>query len=330
VRISREALIDLARDEAVQRAATNNVLSAYLIGSVASGDPLLGGAADIDLILIHAEQPVERREIVPLSDDVHLDIEHHARAMYARPRTLRTHPWMGPAMCEPIFLYDPEHLFEWAQAAARGQYYRPDHMLNRARAFLQRARQARSVLSISNRWLKTYTRAVLEAANALACLSGFPVAGRRLVRELETCLDELGQPQVYQQFLNLLGASAIDSWDLPTRLSAWGRAFDDAATASPDPDLAPCRRRYYHAGLQAFAEESRPEATIYTLLTTWENAIYALASAGHLDSHAAAWQAFVMDLELHEGAYAARGEALEKFIDEVEAHIEAWADASGA
>jgi hypothetical protein len=40
--------------------------------------------------------------MVFLSEQVHLDIAHHARELYARPKDLRIHPWLGPSMCEPI------------------------------------------------------------------------------------------------------------------------------------------------------------------------------------------------------------------------------------
>jgi predicted nucleotidyltransferase len=74
VKITRQHLIDLARNEALKRADLNNVLSAYLIGSVASGDPLLGDTADIDLVLIHQGEAPSQRETVRLSHQVHFDI----------------------------------------------------------------------------------------------------------------------------------------------------------------------------------------------------------------------------------------------------------------
>ena len=39
MRITREKLIELARTEAERRAAREDVISAYVIGSVASGEP---------------------------------------------------------------------------------------------------------------------------------------------------------------------------------------------------------------------------------------------------------------------------------------------------
>ena len=120
MKITRQQLIDLARHEVLQRTHQRGILSGYLIGSVVGGDPLLGDTADIDLVLIHRESVTPKREAVRLSHQVHLDISHHSKDVYMKPSELRVDPWLGPSLCEPIFLHDPEHFFEWAQAGARG------------------------------------------------------------------------------------------------------------------------------------------------------------------------------------------------------------------
>lgn len=330
MRITRDKLIELARREAEQRTETSDVISGYLIGSVVKGQPLLGDTADIDLVLIHDGQPALSRESVPLSDQVHFDIAHHSRDLYDRPRELRVHPWLGPAMCEPIFLHDPQHFFEWAQAGARGQFYRPDHMHSRALAFLKRAREARSVLALSGRWIKTYTRAALEAANAVACLSGFPVAGRRLALSLELVIKELGYPEVYVGLMRLLGAETLQGWDMPEWLSAWARAFDAASVLVTEPDLAPCRRSYYLSGFQALVEADRPETVIWTLLTTWERSMYALNTTEMTTVHSPTWETLLQHLRLGPSSAASRSEELENYLDQVEDVVETWARQMGA
>ena len=113
----------------------------------------------MDLVLIHEYEPAIPREIVPLSDEVHLDISHHAKRLYKQPRELRVDPWLGPSMCEPVFLHDPNHFFEWAQASVRGQFHRPDYMLARGAAFLERARISLKGLETDRLWLSDWTRA---------------------------------------------------------------------------------------------------------------------------------------------------------------------------
>lgn len=329
MRITNEKLVELGRREAEQRAAIGDVISGYIIGSVAHNRAMLGGTADIDLVLIHEEPPPVPMEVVPLSDQIHLDITHHSRELYTQPRDLRVHPWLGPSLCEPIFLHDPQHFFERAQAGARGRFFRPDHIHIRACAFLKRARHARAVLNLSNRWIKTYSRAVLEAANAAVSLTGFPVAGRRLVLDLERASEELNYAEVYEGFLQLLGAENVDGWNMPDLLSAWARAYDISGEISSDPDLAPCRRSYYLSGFQALAEANRPEAVLWTLLTTWENALQALELVETAELHLQTWEATLERLKLSPATAGARSEELEQYLDQIEGFIEAWAKDNG-
>jgi hypothetical protein len=330
VRITNDKLIELGRRETEQRAANGDVISGYIIGSVTRNQAIFGGTADIDLVLIHEGHPPTPREVVHLSDQVHLDIIHHSRELYTQPRELRVHPWLGPSICEPIFLYDPQHLFEWAQASARGRFFRSDYIHSRAHAFLQSARQSKAVLNFSNRWLKTYTRTVLEAANAAVSLTGFPVAGRRLVLNLERASHELNHLEVSKGFLQLLGAENVNGWNLPEMLSTWARTYDLAGEISSDPDLSPCRRSYYLSGFQALAEANRPEAVLWTLLTTWDNALHALEAAEKAEQHLPAWEATLERLRLSPTTAIARSEELEHYLDQMENFIEVWAKQNGA
>ena len=330
MKITREKLLELALRETEQRASHGNVISGYIIGSVAKGTPMLGGTADIDLVLIHSEDPGMTREMMPLSHQVHLDIAHHVKNLYESPRDLRVHPWLGPAICEPIFLFDPVHFFEWAQAGARGQFYRSDYTLARAKAFLARSRQARGLLPLAGRWLKIYTRAVLEAANAAVSLCHFPVAGRRLTHALRHACEEIGHPSIYDGFIHLLGADLMSQWNTPEMLSAWARAFDAVSQISDAPQLAPCRRNYYQSGFHLFVEAGHAEAIVWTLLTTWEQAIHALTLSGTAEPHLPAWESTLAGFELTENSADKRGQELERYIDHIEEIIDKWATQQGA
>ncbi len=330
MRITREKLIELARIEAERRAEREDVVSAYLIGSVASGEPLLGGSADVDLILIHTTSPPIDREMVVLSGDAHLDIGHHARSLYAQPRQLRIHPWLGPAISNPVFVFDPQHFFEWAQAGTRGQFHRPDHARERARSFLATARRAQSELAEDPGWLTLYLRAVQLAANAAACLTGMPISGRRAVLELERRAQSLGRPEVFSGFLRLLGVDDSGGWSLPEWLTAWGRAFNEAAAVSSDPRLHPCRQGYYRSGFQALAEAGRPDAVIWPLLVVWDRAMTALEAHSRSEPHRPAWSAARHQLDLTDASREARGEDLDAYLDHIETVVENWADKAGA
>jgi hypothetical protein len=325
VRITLDKLVDLARREAERRGATRDVISAYVIGSVAAGDPLLGGTADIDLILIHQARPPKRREIVPLSQEVHLDITHHAHTMYRNPRRLRTQPWLGPAVCEPLFLYDPDHFFEWAQASARGQFHRADHVLARARAFLARAKRHRAALNGSDEgWLPCYLHSLLQAANSAASLAGFPAAGRRMAITLGARLRSIGLEDLFAQFNYLLGPDPLSEWEMPEVLSAWAQSFDAASALGTRSELRPVRRGYFLRAFQTLIDDGSSQAILWPLLATWARANLALRAAGAPVPKEAAWHATMAHLSLAPPDRPSREDALEDFIDRVEEVLERW------
>ncbi len=330
MKITREQLIDLARKETLQRAELGDVLSGYLIGSVAGGEPLLGETADIDLVLIHQNDPLSQRETVRLSHQVHLDISHHAKDLYMRPSDLRVDPWLGPALCEPIFLHDPEHFFEWAQAGARGQFFRPDHVHARATAFLKRARQGQSLLALSQRWLKFYLRAGLEAANAVASLDRFPASGRRLALELAEQADHFEYPDLYTGFQALVGSDLLSSWDIPDTLAAWARAYDAASTGLDPHRLPECRRDYYLQGFQAMVEDGCADAILWPLLQIWERTMANLPATEENEIHFEAWQDFLRQIKLEDRDKDMRGQMLLAYIDKNAGWITQWAKRAGA
>jgi predicted nucleotidyltransferase len=328
--ITRAKLIDLARREAEARGASGDVLSAYLVGSVVGGEPLLGGTADIDLVLIHEADPPAAREMVPLSAEIHLDIVHHARALYAQPRSLRLDPWLGPAISEPVFLYDPQHFFEWAQAGARGQFFRPDHTLARSRALLDTARARLPHPPPEQPEVATLLEAALDGANAAALLVGPPAAGRRRLLDLERRADALGHTVVADGLGRLLGLNGRDGRPASAWLGAWARAFDEASVLTTDPRLAACRRAYHLAGYQALIEAGRPDAIVIPLLLIWERTLRVLEAHGRLGEHRPAWDEALAALGLDTPSLPTRLLELDGYLDAIEMLIEGWAARSGA
>lgn len=325
MRVSRENLISLAKKEAEKRAAEDGILSAYLIGSVATGEPVFGGSADVDLVLIHREHVPMAREFMPLSKDFHFDILHHPDELYANPTALRIDPWLGPAMSAPIFLFDPEHFFERAQAGVRGQYHRVDYVHARALGFLSRARQFILNSSPAENWVARVTQSLLEGANAAATLGGFPAAGRRLVPILQARLFDLGQENLYSAFQRLLGANQIEPFHLASWIAAWSKAVE---SASPSHDRFSNFRQNYHAdGFEILLTSSDPNAILWNLISEWNAACLALPHEGE---HHDAWHAALQVLRLDEEDQEQRFDDLEIFLDQVEVFIERWAKKNGA
>lgn len=330
MRIDRERLVELARREVEARLQTDHLVAAYLIGSVAGGEPVLGGAADIDIVMIHDESPSSRREVVPLSEDVHLDIAHHGRERYAQPRQLRVDPWLGPAVYAPIPLYDRDHLFEWAQAAARGQYLRPDHVVQRAAALLAAGRRHRADLATTTHWLTTYVAGVTAAANAVASLDSAPACGRRTLLLLEARLVQAGHPELAPEVLHLLGAEALPDQPVEQWLEAWSLAYDACARFSGDPVLSPHRRAYYRKGIQALLTSDSAPAALLPWLQTWDRVFSTLEAFDLQADHLDAWHSARAALQLASDDAARRADELETFLDRVEVILENWESEHGA
>ena len=75
MRITQDMLIKLAKDLVTKRARSDkDLIAVYLTGSVAEGEPLLGGSTDIDLTFIHREQPALKREVLRVTAEISFDI----------------------------------------------------------------------------------------------------------------------------------------------------------------------------------------------------------------------------------------------------------------
>jgi len=322
VRVTRDKLIDLARQEAERRGQTEDVISGYLIGSVATGDPLINGSTDIDLVLIHQFVPVSKREFIPLSDNIHFDIAHHKDEFYNHPPDLRIHPWLGPSMCEPLFLYDPEHFFERAQAGVRGQFYQSDYVIARSKALLERANHLKAKCYPNNSWISHYAHSAMEAVNALATLGGFPITGRRMAILLRDRLTGLGFEEQFSAFQHLLGGDLLQEEYTPDWLDSWEKIFIAAGYLNPKFNLA--RKNYYQLAFHNLIETKNAEAILWNLITTWDQARQILADAGETKELDTIWEEMLIKLELSDEFMDRRIAELEHHLDAIEEILEKW------
>lgn len=331
--IERATLIKIARDTAAQRMAGRpSLVSAYLTGSVAANEPLLGEATDIDLVLIDGAPPLGR-EVVRLTDQVVVDIVYRSRADYANPKLLRVHPWLGPELCEPLFLHDPTHFFELAQSSARGQFHRPDFVATRARAFLAQAREALHIGVLPGQeptapvTLADFCRALLYTANGAITLTGFPGAGRRLLLKLDGAARKLKRPDLYEAFQAVFGGPELDAAQAQVLFTDWSAAYRAGASAD-DELIHPARRTVYERGFQALIQADRAAEMLWLMLYTWQAALRHLPG----DSvHAEPWAAFLERLQLASPAdFRGRVAEVQAYLTTVDELVEAWADQNGA
>jgi hypothetical protein len=332
MRITPEILRKIARDTVTQRTRSNrDILAVYLIGSLLTEDPLIGGTTDIDLVFIHNGEAPLQREIIRLTDEVHIDIAHHSRYIYHQPRDLRIHPWMGPNIYSCKLLYDPQHFMDFTLASVSGQFFQPENAIVRANVQVEQARQTwlsyqLEIPDTGPKEIETYLRAVCNAANALASLYGSPLAERRLLLEFPQRAQAAGRPGLYKGLLGLLGAAHADAEKLKSWLPSWIAAAEAIPPNNTPPRLHPQRTPYYLRAFEAFLSSPEPMNALWPLLLTWNQAIN-LLGVNHPACHS--WQEAMKDIQLWGTGFQDRLSGLDAFLDMVEEHLDEWGRSNG-
>ncbi len=334
MRVTRETLIRIAKETAQERAFNDkDIVAAYLTGSLVSdSDPMMGGAADIDLILVHASTPMQKRELVKLTPDFHLDIGHRAKAEFKSPRELRGDPWLGYEMYAPMLLYEREKFFDFVQAVLRAgfEFESPALTLQRCRKLLTHGRQVWIDLSdiggkAGPKEVAQYLKSLYHAVNAVCELSGPPIQERRLLLEFPARAEAAEHPGMAAGVLGLLGANNLEAGQLSDWLTDWRSAFETATgNAKVDGRIHPTRLNYYEKAIQSILGGDTPVAALWPLFQTWTLAAVVLP-----EEQAKVWQAARESLGFAGAGFAERVEGLDHFLDDVEILLDEIAAANG-
>jgi len=333
MRITRETLMKVAQEHVAQRVRSDRgLLAAYLSGSMNEEEFLIAGTTDIDLFLVHSDAVGAVREIVPLTEDIHLDIAHHFQRDYRQTRQLRIHPWLGPTVKNYKILYDPQHFLDFTQASVRGQYDRSDHVMERVRGQFTTARQIWNSLQLRPADnppddLLSYLNVLSNAGNSVAGLSGAPLTERRFLIRFEERARAVGRPGLYPGLLGLLGAPKVDVPTLKSWLPAVNAAYAAIPEASCPSRLHPARKHYYLRAFEAFLESNQPLVVLWPLLRTWTLAASLLPSDS---AHRVTWEDAAAHLGLVGGAFQTRLAGLDAYLDLVDETLDEWGRRSGA
>ncbi len=325
--ISRRNLLRIAKETALKSALSDpGLLAAYLTGSVRSENPFLGNATDVDIVFVHAGEAQLQREILPLTPEIHLDIIHNARSLYDKPKDLRVHPWLGPELYDPLPLYDPQHFLEFIQAGVRDRFNEPANVQLRSHHLAEKARQAWSDLQSGQlhgpQQILSYLKSISLAANAIALLSGNPLAERRFLLQFPARTLAAGQPGLAERLLSLLGGNRVESATLSGFLPDWEKAFIEAAgIPTVNGRIAVARLGYYKLACESLLESETPQASLWPLLLTWTFSVSVLPPMG--DDH---WRSACDVLGLDDASFDERMEELDHFLDAIEALQERLAD----
>jgi hypothetical protein len=321
MRTTRDALLKIARDTAEKAFIPNpNITAAFLVGSMLSENPFMGSTADIDLLVIYNGIPPREREIIKLSNDIHLDIRYESAELYAQPRELRGDPWRGYNMWDPLLLHQKARFFEYTQSIVRSQFDEPANRLKRAYAFSAPARTAWTEMQLdpaSAQPLKLLNAAA-DAANTVAVLSGAPIPERRLLAEFPARANKLENPELVKGLLDIIAAQVtvdfVREW-----LPAWEAAFIAGGYKPVEARVHIARLGYYKAAIQTLLESDFPLAAVWPMLFTWALA----AETGNLTSeHKRAWAKALAQLKLDSSGMTERLDALDHFLDILEETLE--------
>lgn len=328
MRITRDALLKLAKDTTEKTLAPNkNVTAVFLVGSMLSDDPFMGGSTDVDLLVIYNGDPPDQREIIKLSNDFHIDIQYESASLYAQPRELRGDPWRGHTMWNPKLLHQKGRFFEYTQSILRAQFDEPANQLKRAYSFSAPARTAWSGMQFdpaSVEPLQILTAAA-DAANAVAVLSGAPLPERRLLVEFPARAQAIENPDFVKSLLDIIARQVnvdfVREW-----LPSWEAAFSTAGQVPLDMSLHIARLGYYKSAITTLLESDFPLAAVWPMLLTWAR----VADAGNFSSdHSRAWTRVLALLGLDPLGMPERVDALDRYLDVLEETLEHTAARSG-
>jgi len=330
MRITRETLIKTAKETASHYARQDkSLVCIYLTGSILlEEDPLLGNTGDVDLVMVHdAEQPYPR-ELVRLTEDVHLDIAHYYQGIFARPRNLRQDPWVGSFLCEdPVCLYDLQHWFELKQASVAAQFNLPETVLSRCRPMSEAARKI--WMDINQEEIKPipvvilkYLQALELAANSIACLSGPALTERRFLINFPKRAEAVERPGLASGLVDLLSRQVLSEENWKSYFPDWQESLTTASkTKKHSVKLDACRLAYY---IKAAA--GNPSIAPWLVLRTWALAENTLGSESRT---AERWMDLCNSVGLGEESFFHQLSALDAYLDGVEETLDIWASKFG-
>lgn len=335
MRVTRESLVRIARQTAVDRAkADPTILAAYLTGSLASGEePMLGGCTDVDIVFVHSVQLDNPREIVRLTPEFHLDIVHRAKADYKSPRELRTDPRLAWELYDPMLLFQSERFFEFYQAGLRAgfEFSAPALVIARCRALYAESRRAWTALltadeqAITPRDVLRFLSGVESACNAVVGITAAPLAERSFLPKFAALAEAGGCAESSGVPFQLLGAGHVDAGTITAWLPEWEHDFaSGGSVAGADARIDRCRYVYYSKAILSDIDGGAPAAALWPLMMTWTLAASRLPAASQTG-----WRQACTYLGLVGPSSAERLDQLDLFLDAVDSRLEQIATENG-
>jgi len=326
VRITQDMLIKIAKDHVAKRIRREkDLVAVYLTGSVSEGEPLLGGSTDIDLIFVHKEEPPLKREVLRVTYEISLDIEHHHQSFYTYHRRLRQNPRIGFALCNhQNILHDKDHWLEFIQASVSARFDSPENVYGRAQQFGENARTLWFDLDDPQEvawedWIALYFKAVGTTANAIACLNGPALTTRRFMLAFTSRAEALENLPLVGELTRLLGNQNMTEDLFAEWRPIWEQTLD-AANDQPDcpPNISKVRKAYFLQSVDAMSESGTLHAVLWPMIETWQQALSCLENEKYHQN----WHRFLEELGFSPDRRDDLLTNLDHFIDQAEHLLE--------
>lgn len=332
--IEQTVLLRLAREYADRKMKERPTMKAVVLaGSVARGEPPLGDAVDLDVLLIDDFIPDPAYELVRLSENVLVDATFIRTADLSDRKALRAHPYLAPALNDALILHDPRHYFDILQASIRAPYNKPDNIYARARSALAPAQRIvdRFVL-----WredlpeagptfedLADLRQALYLIAQSVILLSGQPgdaVGIRKFMVRFEAASRQ-HDADLYPLFLSALGVANVPANLLEMLLPDWVNLYKTVSQqANADPLVHAFKRGYYERGFKALAAEG------HALNTLWLFEQTLAACAKSVDSPPELWQNYKrLTTKMNLAGFLERTQGLENLASLADETLIRWA-----
>ncbi len=326
MRVSREILLNLAKDHADKLAAKDRgIVCIFVAGSLLNPDPFLGGVTDIDLVCVHDRPVPTNREIVRINADVHLDVSHFEQEFFTPARKLRTDPWLGSLLARgPLVLRDPLHWFDFVRSTATAQFNQSDNLAERVRSFVGPARVTWQALVDETipqglKRAEALLALIRDTANAAASFSGAPLPTRRLFIELPERCSRSGLPDVAGNLVQAFTNDSVTDENWAEWFAGWESAYDRANELNKAPEyLNLTRKNYYLKAIKALPQD-RPAAALWILLFTWTRLAATLPKT---EAPYKGWQDLIRQLTLDTRSLPERLELLDTTLDSIEEAID--------
>lgn len=332
MKLTNELLNKVALDFVKEKAENDySIKSIALFGSLLKEDAIIQNSADIDLFVLES-YGAYRREIVELTEDIHLDIEYAPLEDFQQTVGLRKMPYKGYLIygCKP--LYDPEHVLDFVQAGVRGNFFAPENVFARVNTLLGGVRDQWLKYQMTKHvreeeFAKFFIGLIHDTLQSIVLFEEQPLGTRRMLVDFPTFAKKAGDASLFADVLKLLGVAGMSVEDLRAWIEDWSFDFDSIQDLPKvEANIAAAKKNYYLRAIEEQLDSDVPFAAAWPLLVTWVDVYTYGEMRARKDFK---WEATAKKLGFVEDNFANKMKEFDVFLDKVEEIFSNWKNENG-